>query len=181
MRKTLFLLLVVASLALVVPAQAQLRGDVVADRAPSQLYDSGAKSFLLNKLFNPANFRMSHAVEFSAGSFGGASSSLGMYTNTMAWQFGEKFAARADVSVAYSPFQSGALGSGESKPRVFLRNAEIAYRPAKNVMINLQVRQSPYGSYMSPYGYGPGYGYGHRSSFMPGMYGHTNDLFWQDR
>ena len=185
MRKTLSLLFLVVFLVLAGPAQAQFRDAVPATQAPTKLYDAnGAAGFVLNKLFNPSVFRMSHSFEMSAGSFGGNSYSLGMYTNTLAWQFSNKLAARMDVSVAYSPHNEvSSLGFGEQKPRVFLRNAEIAWRPSEKFQLHLQVRQSPYGSYMSPYGYGPyGYGYGYsRAAFMhAGFGGPSPDLFWRD-
>ena len=182
MRKTLSLLCLIAFLGLAVPAQAQLRNAVQENPPSVRLYDSGGANFLLNKLFNPSVFRMSHSLEMSMGSFGGQSSSLGMYTNSMAWQFSDKLAARVDMSVAYSPFNNGALGFGEQqKPQVFLRNAEVAWRPSENVQFHLQVRQSPYGSYMSPYGYYNPYGYRNRASMMQvGFGGPSRDLFWRD-
>ncbi len=189
MRKTLSLLVLVAFLGLTVPAQAQFRAAVQESPAPSRLYDAnGAAGFLLNKLFNPSVFRMSHSFEMSAGSFGGNSYSLGMYTNSMAWQFNNKLAARVDVAVAYSPHNeaASALGFSNERPQVFLRNAEIAWRPAKNVQLHLQVRQSPYGSYMSPYGYGGygyspyGYGYSRAAAMHAGFGGPSPDLFWRD-
>ena len=174
MRKTLSLLCLIAMLGLTLPAQAQVRSALNEERAPTRLYDAGAAGFLLNTVFNPAIFRMSHSYEMSVGSFGGRTSSLGMYTNTLAWQFNDKLAARVDLSVGYSPF-GDAFGSQEDRMRVFLRNAEIAFRPTENVRLHFQVRQSPYGPYMSPYGYGArgygGYGYG---------YGPSPDLFWKD-
>ncbi len=183
MRKTLSLLCLIAFLWLAVPAQAQLRNALQENPPSVQLYDSEGPGFLFNKLFNPSVFRMSHSIEMSTGSFGGRSSSLGMYTNSMAWQFSDKLAARVDMSVAYSPFNNGALGFGEQqKPQVFLRNAEVAWRPSENVQFHLQVRQSPYGSYMSPYGYyNPYYGYQNRASMMQvGFGGPSRDLFWRD-
>ena len=190
MRKTLSLLCLVAFLGLTVPAQAQFRHAVEENKAPARLYDAnGAAGFVLNKLFNPSVFRMSHSFEMSAGSFGGNSYSMGMYTNTMAWQFNDKFAARMDVAVAYSPHNeaASALGVDNQRPQVFLRNAEIAWRPSEKFQLHLQVRQSPYGSYMSPYGaYSPyGYGYGgygyHRTALMHGSFGGPSpDLFWRD-
>ena len=184
MRKTLSLLFLIAFLGLTVPAQAQFREAVQETRAPARLYDANdAAGFVLNKFFNPSVFRMSHSIEMSAGSFGGNSYSMGMYTNTMAWQFSNKLAARMDVSVAYSPHNEvSSLGFGEQKPRVFLRNAEIAWRPSEKFQLHLQVRQSPYGSYMSPYGYyNPYYGYQNRASMMQvGFGGPSRDLFWRD-
>ncbi len=177
MRKTLSLLCLVAFLGIAMPAQAQLRGAVAEQRAPSKLYDTGTAGFLLNTLFNPAHFKMSHTYEMSVGSFAGNTSSLGMYTNTMAWQFNDKLAARVDLSVAYSPFGNG-LGRQEQNMRVFLRNAEVAYRPTENVSIHFQVRQSPYGAYASPYGYYGPYRYGYANAWYGGP---SPDLFWKDR
>ena len=188
MRKTLSMLLLIAFLGLAAPAEAEFRENVPATaQAQSRLYDAkGAAGFVLNKLFNPSVFRMSHSFEMSAGSFGGNSYSLGMYTNTMAWQFSDKLAARMDVSVAYSPHNEAAtsLGLGQQGPQVFLRNAEIAWRPSEKFQLHLQVRQSPHGGYMSPYGYYDPYGYGYgysRGAFMhAGFGGPSPDLFWRD-
>lgn len=178
MRALLSLLCLVVLLSLARPAQAQLRDDVHVREAPTQLYaqDSGVNIF--DKLFSDQYFRMGHSYEMSFSSFGGSTASLGMYTNSMMWQFSQQLAARVDVSVAHSPF-SGVSSFQDQNPRVFLRNAEIAYRPSDNVQLHFQVRQSPYGAYMGPYGYAP-YGYG------GGRYGmafgsHTGDLFWRDR
>lgn len=102
--------------------------------------------------------------------------SMGMYTNTMRWQFNSAWAARMDVSVANS-FTGNAFG--EDRTRVFLRNAEVAYRPSENMQFRLQVQQSPYGRYASPYGaYGAHYN-PYRSAFAP-MRTPTGDLFWKN-
>ena len=183
MRKILSFLCLVAFLAIATPAQAQMRGDVQTAKAPAQLYDTGAAGFALNKLFSPAHFQMRHSYEMSMGSFGGNGYSLGAYTNTLAWQFSDKLAARADVSFAFSPFGSSAFGqeSGIENGRLFLRNAEIAYRPTENMLFHVRVQQSPYGAYMSPYGY-RGYGYGpFYDGFGHDSFGASADrLFWKD-
>ena len=122
-----------------------------------------SSGFALNKLFDPSIFRMNQSVEFSASSFGGGVSSMGMFTNSMMWQFNEKLAARVDMSVAYSPNANqqfnNSSGGLNGNAQVFVRNAEVAYRPSENVQIHLSFSQSPYGYYASPYGYGRGYGY----------------------
>ncbi len=173
MRSALTAICLFVILAVATPAQAQLRGGDDMRKSPVKILDSGAATFALNKLFSPAHFRMSHSYEFSTGSFGGVSNSLGMYTNTMQWQFNQKLAARVDVSYAHTPFGGNQFSNEGHGGQLFLRNAEIAYRPTENLELHFSVRQSPYGMYMSPYGYySPfgyyGHGYGYRSS----------DLFW---
>lgn len=168
-------------LGLAVPAQAQLRTDINVQQAPVKLYDSEASGFNLNSLFSPEHFKMHHSVEFTASSFGGHSASMGMYTNTMMWQFNQKLAARVDVGVA-QPFGGSAFnlsqGQGQMQPQVFLRNAEVSYRPSENVHLHFSVQQNPYGYAMNPYYYSP-YGYG---SYMRGGFGlEHRDLFWNDR
>jgi hypothetical protein len=82
----------------------------------------------------------------------------------MMWRFSPKLAARVDVGVAHSLFGNSSLGNGvpgsqNSFANIYLKNAEVAYRPLKNMTLHLSFRQAPrgYGYYMSPYGY---YGYG---------------------
>lgn len=166
MRKTLLLVGLMVMLGLAAPAQAQLRENVPAavQRAPMRLYSMGS-GFSLNDLFSAEHFRMQHTYEMSMGTIGGYSYSLGVYTNSMLWQFSDKLAARVDIGVAHSPF-GGSLGI-ERRPQIFLRNAEVAYRPRENMLLQFSVRQSPYGYYLSPYGYYP---------FRP--YGAS--LFWND-
>ncbi|MEZ4702654.1 MAG: hypothetical protein R2834_20135 [Rhodothermales bacterium] len=183
MRNTLFLACFIVLLGFAAPAQAQLRETALDKRAPASLYDTHKSGFALNQLFDKSHFRMSQSAEFSAGSFGGQTTSMGMFTNSMMWQFSQKLAARVDVSVAYSPNagnlnSSNFAGGQNGDARVFLRNAEVAYRPSENVQLHLSFRQSPYGSYASPYGYYNPYGYGSRSQM--GFYRGTNDLFWND-
>ena len=157
MRGTILTFLLIAFLAVGMPAQAQLRTANPANQTAVQLYDQGGPGLSLNRLFSPQHFRMGHSFEMSSFSGG---SSMAMYTNSMNWQF-NKLAARLDVSAAYSPMQGqrAASATGQTDPQVFIRNAELEYRPRKNMQFNLSLRRSPYGSYMSPYGRGYGLGY----------------------
>lgn len=179
MRNILSLIVLVILLGVTLPAQAQLRTQVGNQQSTAKLYGTDGSMFSLNRLFSPEHFKMSHSYEMSFGSFGGSSSSLGMYTNSMMFQFNDKLAARVDLSFAHQPFGSSAMMGDQKNGQFFLRNAEVAYRPSENLQLHLSVRQSPYGSYMSPYGhYGHGYYGMHR--FSAG-FGGTDDLFWNDR
>ena len=121
---------------------------------------SAGVGFLMNTLFNPKHFSMGHAFELTMGSSSYGSGSLAMYTNSLQWRFGNKLAAQADVSVAYSPFGGNSLGlssnpgslSGRNAD-VFVRNARVTYQPSDNVRLNLSYHRSPYGRYLQPYGW----------------------------
>jgi len=184
MRNIVSLACLLILLGVSMPVQAQLRETAFEQQAPAKLYDTNSSSFSLNKFFDPAHFRMSQSAEFSTSSFGGHTSSLGMFTNSMMWQFNEKLAARVDVSVAYSPNAStlssnNTGGALNGDARVFVQNAEFAYRPSKNVQLHLSFHQSPYGRYGSPYGYS-GYYNPYRMNQFNASYG-ASSLFWKDR
>lgn len=178
MRSTLTLLVFAAALFVAVPARAQLRANVPSGSAPVAVYGQPQSGFSLGQFFNAKNFRVGHSYEMSYTSFGGEGLGLGVYTTSLRWQPTDRLAARVDVGVAHTPFGSEGLqqrlGFSQDAPaQVFLRNAELAYRPSENAVIHLQVRQSPFGGYASPYGhgYGPGFGSAFRAGGEP--------LFWR--
>ena len=163
----LFLFIALAFLTL--PAEAQFRGTAPNELPQTRVYGTSSKvGAFLNRIFNPNVFQMSHSFEMTAGSFGGNGYSMGMYTNTMAWQFSPKLAARMDVAVAYSPQNQIArnAGFGQQRPRVFLRNAEIAWKPSERFQLHFQIRQNPY-AHHGMMGYGP-YGYSRRHAGFSG-------------
>ena len=181
MRKVVSIACLLIFLGVAMPAEAQLRETALEQNAPAKLYETKASGFTLNKLFDPSIFRMSQSVEFSSSSFGGQTSSLGMFTNSMMWQFSDKLAARVDISAAYSPNAgtfSNAGGNLSGDTRIFVQNAEVAYRPSENVELHLSFHHSPYGCYGSPYGY---YGYRPygRMNRYNASYG-ASSLFWND-
>ena len=182
MRNIVSLACLLLCLSIVAPAEAQLRETVLEQQAPVKLYDTKTSGFTLNKFFDPAHFRMSQSVEFSSSSFGGQVSSLGMFTNSMMWQFSDKLAARVDISAAYSPNAgtlSNAQGNLSGDTRLFVQNAEVAYRPTENVQLHLSFHQSPYGRYASPYGYYGYSPYGRMNRFHASTT--AGSLFWNDR
>ncbi|HLT46551.1 MAG TPA: hypothetical protein VK002_04925 [Rubricoccaceae bacterium] len=184
MRTVVATAVLAAALALAAPARAQLRADLPGGPAPVAVYETpGALS--LAQLFNARTLRIDHSYEFSYSSFAGGGLGLGVYTTSLGWQPTDRLAARVDVGVAHSPFGDGALRSAlgfdqDTPARVFLRNAEVAYRPTENSMLRLQVQQSPFGPYASPYGYA-GYGLAPYGGFgMHAGYGTADALFWRN-
>lgn len=163
----LLALFVVAS-----PAEAQRIADLPGPQAPVALTDGPAAPGLsLGQLFNAQTLTFSQSYEASYSNGLGGSVGLGVYTASLRWQPSARLAGRVDLAAAHSPFGDAGVQSalgfdGSGDTRVFLRNAELAYRPTDNSVIHFRVQQSPYGSYASPYGYAP-YGYG------AGAYGRT--------
>ncbi|MEM1043253.1 MAG: hypothetical protein AAGI91_11560 [Bacteroidota bacterium] len=182
MRYASSVLVLAALLYLAAPAHAQLRADLPqTGAAPVAVYQAPT-GFSLGSLVNPEHFKISNSYEMSFSSFGGQSLGLGVLTTSLRFQPTNRLAARVDVGVAHSPFGSDGLqqqlGFGQDTPaRVFIRNAQIAYRPTENSLIQFQVQQSPFGGYASPYGYYSPYGGTQvRAGFGASDY---NDLFWR--
>jgi hypothetical protein len=152
MRTILPLLCLVFMLSATAPAEAQLRETAQQNSSVvTKLYDTGSSATnALGNLFGADDFQMGHSYQMSFSSFGGNATSMGMYTNSMRWQFNSDLAARVDVGVAHPLANSGAFGNQETK--VFLRNAEVAYEPSENMRFHIQIQQSPYGRYASPFG-----------------------------
>ena len=176
-----------ALLAFAVPVRAQRAADVPGRTAPVVLSETpGALS--VGQLFNAETLKFSQSYEASYSTGGFGSIGLGVYTASLRWQPTQTLAGRVDVGVMHSPLGSSALQSGlgleNGQPRVFLRNAELAYRPTENAVLHLSVQQSPYGSYASPYGYGPysqgGLYRGYGGTAFEARFGADDDLFFRD-
>lgn len=175
MRSFLIVVAVVISLGFVgTPASAQLRTDIPG-QAPVKVVETGMP-FSLNRLFSPEIFQMRHSYSLGMSSFGGMGLTMGEYTNSMSWTFSPKLAARLDVAFAHTPLGTGSaaplFGGQDRYGKLYLKNAEVLYRPTERTSLYLSVRQSPYGPYMSPYGYYDPYGYGYGGyGYDYGMYG----------
>lgn len=183
MPRLLTTLVLTAVLFLSTPSYAQLRADLPSGAPAVSVFEAPPTGFSLRSLFNPDHFRIGQSYEMSFSSFGGQSLGLGVYTTSLQFQPSDKLAARVDVGVAHSPFGSDAvqqrLGFSQDAPaQVYLQNAQVAYRPSENAVIQLQFQQSPFGGYASPYGYG-GYDpfYGSQARMRVGS--ETDALFWR--
>jgi hypothetical protein len=123
--------------------------------------DSSPLSYLFG-WFNPDKFTMRHTFDMSYTAFSGQGMSLGTYTNTMMYEFADNLNARADVAFSFSPYNSIAQFSKNDFSKVYLKNAEVNYKPWENTTVSISYQQHPYGyGYYSPF-YNPWYG---RSNF----------------
>ena len=190
MRPTAYALVLFVAL-LAAPARAQFRDEASARPAAVALTDgpSALGGLSLGRLFNAQTLQFSQQAEFSTTTGGAGTLGLGVYTTSLQWQPSARLAGRVDVAVAKNLFSSGALGSAygsDESPQIYLRNAELAYRPTANSVLHLSFQQSPYGTYASPYGYSNGYadpfgnGYsGNRNGFRASV-GSADRLFFRD-
>lgn len=103
--------------------------------------------------FNPDKFTMRHSFDLSYASFAGHGLSLGTYTNTMQYAFDDNLNARADIAFSFSPYSSLSTLNKKDLSGVYLKNAEVNYKPWENTQISLSFHQAPY------------YGYGYYSPF----------------
>ncbi|MEL6615660.1 MAG: hypothetical protein AAFQ43_07980 [Bacteroidota bacterium] len=173
------------------PASAQFQADVPARPAPVEVVASPeAPSLSLRSLFNAETLSLSHSYQYGYSAGLGGDLGLGVFTTSLRWQPSARLAGRVDVGVAHGATGSlaNAAGFSPDRPaRLFLQNAELAYRPTQNSLIQLQVRQTPYGAacgyggsvYAPASQYGAGYGCGASgasASFSTG----GGDLFWRD-
>lgn len=173
-----------ALLALAVPVRAQRAADVPARPAPVALSEAPAP-LGVGQWFAAETLKFSQSYEATYGVGAGGSLGLGVYTASLRWNPTAKLAGRVDLGVAHSPFGSSGLQSAlgvDGEPRVFLRNAELAYRPTENAVLHFSVQQSPYGRYAAPYGYGGGYGHGRGLGvgLGTGVGPAPGDLFFRD-
>ena len=140
-------------------ARAQFKPDAAHPSEESGGLITQPPSTMMFGWFDPSKFQMHHSFELSYQSFAGQGMSLGTYTNTMMYQFADNLNARADVSMSFTPSNSfssfGTKGSNNFSG-IYLRDAQLSYKPWDNVQVQLQYSQLPYGSYsFSPFFYNP--------------------------
>jgi hypothetical protein len=101
---------------------------------------------------NSNNFNMNHSYSLSYSSFGSNGLALGVYTNSMVYQFNKDLNVQADVSVVHSPYSSFGQEFQNSLTGIYLSRAAINYRPWENFQINVQYRSLPNYYYPGSYG-----------------------------
>jgi hypothetical protein len=156
--RTFVVVIAVFALASVAPAQFKSQVEQETSIASTRLGGlSGPLAFMFG-WFNPDKFTMRHSFDMSFTSFSGQSLSLGTYTNTMMYQFADNFNARADIAFSFSPFSNLSTFNKKDFSGVYLKNAEVNYKPWDNTTVSVSFRQSPYGyyDYYSPF-YNPWY------------------------
>lgn len=101
---------------------------------------------------NSENFHMNHQFSMSYSSFGSNGIALGVYTNSMLYNFADNLNVQADISLVNSPYSTLGQDFQNSLNGIYLSRAAVNYKPWKDVAISLQYRQLPYYSPFSYYG-----------------------------
>ena len=159
MKNFMFVAVISLFLLAVPTVQAQFKTQLEREASAADGFVQPSVPSFLFGWFDPEKFHMRHSFDFSYMTFGGQGLSLGTYTNSMTYQFSDKLNAQADVSLSYSPFSSGLSPLKKNDlSSVYLSRAQVDYKPWDNVLVRLQYRQMPYGSYnyYSPF-YSPWY------------------------
>ncbi|MBI2619500.1 MAG: hypothetical protein HYW57_05410 [Ignavibacteriales bacterium] len=91
--------------------------------------------------FDPSRLTMHHSYSLSYMTMGGQGLSVGMYTNSLFYKIADPLDVQFDVSLMHSPFSS--FGSTSDFSGVYLSRAQLNYRPAENMLLQIQFRQFP--------------------------------------
>ncbi|MFH1194592.1 MAG: hypothetical protein V1720_02695 [bacterium] len=151
--KKLFLLFAVLSVSTVF---AQFKSDTDVPLNVRNGISNGSPSSLLLGFLDMNKFNMNHSVSMSYSSFGGNGLALGVYTNSMSYQFNDNFDIQVDASIVNSPYSSFGDDFASKINGIYLSRAQINYRPSENFNLTIQYNNSPLGYYY--YDYDPFYG-----------------------
>jgi len=115
------------------------------------LINNNTPSLLLG-FFNPDNFSMSHSYSMSYTTSGSNGLALGVYTNTMRYNFTKNFNIQVDASLVHSPYSSFGKNYQNQLNGIYLSGAQLNYQPWKDVNFSVQYRNIPGGYYNDFYG-----------------------------
>ena len=99
-------------------------------------------------LLDPNRFSMSHSYTMSFFSSGGKGRMVGLYMNTMKYQFSNPLSVTVNVGYMHQPF-----AKENTRPitdaNAFLSGFELEYRPSKNFFLKIEYGATPslYNSY----------------------------------
>ncbi|MGB2869339.1 MAG: hypothetical protein WBD36_12870 [Bacteroidota bacterium] len=152
MGRSLSLLVILVFVSSIAPGQFKSQGESRTSVNESMVRSDGGG--LILGWFDPSKFSMHHSYSLSYSTFGGQSMSLGVYTNSMFYQFSDPLSVQFDVSLMHSPFNSFGDQFSKNLSGIYLSRAELNYRPSENMLFQIQYRQLPamYWMNMNPYG-----------------------------
>ncbi len=139
---------------------------------PTSSVKDGIVSGYTNSLFgflNSDNFQMKHSFSLSYSASGANGLAMGIYTNSMLYNFSNNLNVQADISVVNSPYSTFGKNFQNNLNGIYLSKAAINYKPWDDFYVTFQYQNSPL-NYYSPYGYG-----NYRNNFFSGF---NDDWNW---
>jgi hypothetical protein len=124
-----------------VPLMAQFKKQVDSRPSVSESLVRAESSNLLFGWFDPNRFSMHQSYSLSYMTAGGQGMSLGVLTSSMFYKLSDPLDVQFDVSLQHSPFSS--FGNSKSLSGIYLSRAQLNYRPAENMLLQIQYRQLP--------------------------------------
>jgi hypothetical protein len=98
---------------------------------------------LLFGWFNPSRLTMHHSYSLSYTTSGGRGFSLSTLTSSFAYQISNPLSLRFDLSLVNSPFNNMGGNFSKNISGIYLTNAELNYKPSKDLLLTVQFRQLP--------------------------------------
>ncbi len=111
-------------------------------------------SFVLG-FINMKNLEMHNSFSMSYSSFGGQGLALGVFTNSLFYKFSDKVNFLLQTSIVNSPYSSMGGRFAKDLNGIYIRRAQLNYRPTKNTFISVEFSNDPT-RYVNPY-FGSGY------------------------
>lgn len=122
-------------------AFAQFKQQVESKPSVSESLIRPEESGLMFGWFDPSRLTMHHSYSLSYMTGGGQGLSLGVYTNSLFYKIADPLDVQVDISLMHSPYSS--FGSTKDFSGVLLSRAQLNYRPADNMLLQIQYRQLP--------------------------------------
>lgn len=116
--------------------------------------DPGMSNSNIFGFIDPSKFSMNHSISMSYSAFSGQGVALGVYTNSMRYDFADNLNFQVDASIVNSPYNTLGDGFTNSINGIYLSRAAVNFKPSDDTKISLEFRQGPgayYNNYYSPY------------------------------
>lgn len=135
---------------------AQFRSDLAMPNINTGFIRNTTSGFVQN-FIDFSKIKMQHSFTMSYSAMGNQGFALGIYTNTLRYDFNENLNFQAAVSFVNSPYSTFGKNFSNQINGIYLEKAQLNYRPSENTFLSLTFSQMPY-SYYNGFGYYP-YGY----------------------
>lgn len=120
------------------------------------IFNTNPSGFFLDFLSSD-NFNMKHTVDMSYSMSGKHGVALGVYTNSMSFQFTDDLKLQIDASLVNTPYNTFGDDFTNSLNGIYLSRARLDYKISDDANLTLEYRQMPYNYGYNPYGYYGGY------------------------